>query len=237
MTQSLETTAQADRPPRLTLRGFADSVQREAFDVDRGLLGTWLQLWRRPGTTLRRYIQWRESRLTPPVRYAIICLALSALLLQWFDISPDLKIGFQRGLSDSQQGSEPLPAWFGMVSEHLHWWLYLVAVPAMGAAVHSRYGDRINLAEALAIATYALAQLSLGISLLMVLASELLGYAGALPMLLLPIYFALVCYGYFVPDGYGLRRAVGTTVLMLSCLMLFTVSVGFIVLGLGYVIG
>jgi len=56
MTQSFETTAQADRPPRLTLQGFADSVQREAFDVDRGLLGTWLQLWRRPGTTLRGYI-------------------------------------------------------------------------------------------------------------------------------------------------------------------------------------
>ena len=82
MTQSFEATAQADRPPRLTLQGFADSVQREAFDVDRGLLGTWLQLWRRPGTTLRRYIHCRESRLTPPVRYAIICLALSALLLQ-----------------------------------------------------------------------------------------------------------------------------------------------------------
>ena len=107
----------------------------------------------------------------------------------------------------------------------------------MGAAVHSRYGDRIHLAEALAIATYVLAQLSLGISLLMVLASELFGYAVALPMLLLPIDFALVYYGYFAPDSYGRGRAMGTTVLMLACLLLFTVSLGFTVLGLGYMIG
>jgi hypothetical protein len=236
MSQSPEVPAHSERPARLTLRGFADSVQREVFDADRGLLGTWLQLWRRPGTTIRRYIEWRDPRLTPPVRYAIVCLALSALLLQWFG-DLDYRVGFEQGIAEAEGASGPTPSWTRSIGEHLHWWLYLVAVPAMAGALESGYRARINWAEALAFATYVLAQISLGVVLLAAVASELPGYADYMPLLLWPVYFAAACHGYFKPDGAGLGRALGTMALMLALLMIFTIAVAFVAIALGRAFG
>src|SRR5688500_11343799 len=143
MIESPEMPVPSDRPARLTLRGFADTVQREVFDADRDLLGTWLQLWRRPGSTIRRYVEWRDPRLTPPVRYAIVCLALSALVLRWFG-DLECKVGFEQGIAEADEGSGPGPAWARVIGEHMHWWLYLVAVPAMAGALESSYRSRIN---------------------------------------------------------------------------------------------
>ena len=236
MTDSPDAPAHSDRPARLTLRGFAVSVQREVFDADRGLLGTWLQLWRRPGATIRRYIEWRDPRLTPPVRYAIVCLALSTLVLQWFG-GIEYKVGFAQGLAAAEEGSEPIPAWARSIGEHLHWWLYLVAVPAMAGSLESGYRGRINWAEALAFATYVLAQISLGVILLAALASELPGYADSLPWLLWPAYVAAACHGYFKPDGKGLGRALSTMALMLAFLVLFTTALAFVAIALGRAFG
>jgi hypothetical protein len=236
MNESTEVPAHSDRPARLTLRGFADSVQREVFDVDRGLLGTWLQLWRRPGATIRRYIEWRDPRVTPPVRYAIVCLALSALVLQWFG-DVQYKVGFEQGIAQSEEGSGPAPSWARSIGEHMHWWLYLVAVPAMAGALESGYRARINWAEALAFATYLLAQISLGVVLLTALASKLPGYAGSVPLLLWPVYFAVACHGYFKPDGQGFGRALSTMVLMLALLLIFTSALAVVAIALGRTFG
>ena len=232
MSDTPQAQTQADRPARLTLRGFLDSVQREVFDADRGLLGTWLQLWRWPGATVRRYVEWRDPRLTPPVRYAIVCLALSTLLLHWFDLGADFKTGFQKGFLEADQDPTRNQALGDLIGQHLDWWLYLVAIPSMAAALEGVYRARINWAEAFAFATYSLAQLSLGISLLIVLLSHGFGYVGAAPLLLWPIYFGVACFGYSRTEGLGLWSALRATVLMLAYVLLFSLALAFVTLAL-----
>jgi hypothetical protein len=216
--------ASADRPARLTLAGFAAAVQREVFDADRGLFGTWWRLWWRPGATLRRYIEWRDPALTPPVRYAIVALALAALLLHSLGISAEFAGGFEQGLAKANHASAQESGWAAAIGERLDWWLYLAAIPAMAAALENVYRRHINTAEALAFATYALAQIALGIALLIVLLDLAFGYAGTAPFALWPIYFAAACRAYFVADGFGAVRAAGAAAVMLAYLGLFTLA-------------
>jgi hypothetical protein len=66
------------REGRLTLRSVAGHMA-EAFDVNRGLLFTALQLSRHPGTAIRAYVDGQTVRFTNPVKYFLILATLTTL--------------------------------------------------------------------------------------------------------------------------------------------------------------
>ncbi|HEX8830071.1 MAG TPA: DUF3667 domain-containing protein [Longimicrobium sp.] len=69
---------QRAREGRLTLRTVAGHVV-EAFDVNRGLLFTALELSRRPGAAIREYVDGQTVRFTNPVKYFLILATLTTL--------------------------------------------------------------------------------------------------------------------------------------------------------------
>jgi len=73
--------------PRLSARVFFNDVAGELFSLDRGVPYTLWQLLRRPGPTIRRYVELRDERLTKPFRLVLICLALAALVLSFTPLS------------------------------------------------------------------------------------------------------------------------------------------------------
>lgn len=72
----------ASDPPRITVHTTLAEIGEEFFSLERGLLHTFLSLSRAPGETMRRWVVHRDARLTRPVRYFVVMVAL-ALLLEW----------------------------------------------------------------------------------------------------------------------------------------------------------
>ena len=230
MTEFPETAVPKDRPARLTLQSFAHAVSDELFNLHRGLVGTFLALWRRPGTTIRRYIEWRDPALTPPLRYLIVSLAVSALAGHLLGYQSGFAEGATRAAESEAMDTERLKE---LISQ---FWLWLAALPALAVALERAYRSTINSAEALAFSSYAIAQISLGFLGLLTIAEKLPiprggsaeGAVFVSLIALAPVYFILACHGYFRREGFGLGRAVAATVYALMLLALFTMAVLFV---------
>lgn len=101
---------------RLTLRGVVSRLATDAFDLNRGLLFTVLELSRRPGAAIAEYVAGRTVRYSNPVRYFLLMAALSVLVyLQTGaagQLSAELAAGFNAGArtSGGQGGMTALEA-------------------------------------------------------------------------------------------------------------------------------
>lgn len=229
MIETSDVAAVVPRPTRLTLSRFAATVQRELLSLDRGWAGTWLSLWRRPGATIRRYVEWRDSSLTPPLRYLIVNLALCALLVSLFDIGADYRAGLEQGYAAGSSVTSSNAARMAAVLQRVDLWLWLACLPAMALALERVYQPTMNLAEALAFSSYVMAQTSPGILILLMVVTAL-EWGGALPVVIVlgPLYFVTACRGYFAPEAVAPGRALAATVLTLALLGLFTVALVFL---------
>ncbi len=103
---SVSDTAQPiARPTRLSTRTFLGEIVDEVFSLDRGLPWTFRELLRHPGTVIRRYVEWRDSRLTRPLRYLLVALALAAIAFHLLEISgagvSKFEAGFKRVNDDA----------------------------------------------------------------------------------------------------------------------------------------
>jgi len=67
------------RVERITLSSFAHELAGQFLEVDRGLLHTFVDLLRRPGATIRGYIEGRRRSYTSPLAYILIATAFSVL--------------------------------------------------------------------------------------------------------------------------------------------------------------
>ena len=146
------------RPPRLSARQLLGDLVEELFSLDRGLLWTFAQLIVRPGGTIRRYIDWREPRLTKPSRLLLLVLAVAALLWQIPSLGIDFGRGMAEGMDVADGGREALVAQaFLAVVSHFDLWLVVSWVPAVGAAMQRSFRRLgLNLAEAVVAGFYSL---------------------------------------------------------------------------------
>ncbi len=64
---------------RLTLRTVGGHMVADAFDMNRGLLFTALELSRRPGAAIRAYVEGDRARFTNPVKYFLIMATITTL--------------------------------------------------------------------------------------------------------------------------------------------------------------
>jgi hypothetical protein len=67
------------RVDRITLSAFAHELAGQFLEIDRGLLRTFVDLLRRPGATIRGYINGRRRSYTSPLAYILIASAFSVL--------------------------------------------------------------------------------------------------------------------------------------------------------------
>ena len=148
----------SDRPPRLETRVILGEVAEELFSLDRGLPFTLWQLLSRPGSSVRRYVEWRDARMVRPFRLTLVALAFAALAFTVTGVEGEFARGFREGAGDAgatakapEQGSAL--AW---LLAHLQWLLLIVWVPASAEAINRAYRPLgLNLAEQCAIALYA----------------------------------------------------------------------------------
>jgi hypothetical protein len=74
---------QRHRPERISLRHEVARFAIAAFDLDRGVLHTFLRLSRRPAQVVADYLRGRTVPYTHPAKYFLLALALLQLLAYW----------------------------------------------------------------------------------------------------------------------------------------------------------
>ncbi len=232
--QTLDKTSASTepRPPRISTPVVLAEIGDAVFSLERGLLWTFWQLCRRPGWSLRRYIEWRDERTMRPLRYLLVCLAFAAILLHLTGASQAFLGGVEAGALQSAQG-EARPAadaqHIAAVFARFDLLLLLIFMPSVGLAIHAAYRRTgIHLAEAIVISAFLLAQVSVlsslaivGFSLMPWIPKEMGFLAGAL----LPVYLGFAIASYFRPDGCGIGRSLWCLVLsgFLASLWVFLV--------------
>ena len=207
-----------ERPPRLSVREFGRQLADELLSLERGLPWTFWQLTRRPGETIRRYVEWRDARITRPVRYLLVALAAAGALLWLGGFVDAFTQGFAQGFDRGPQAAPKGPllhAAFSFVSRP-ETIVLLALLPALASAVEGAYrSSGINTAEAFALSTYVLAQAALLFALAVAIAGAIpaTGAIGvvagaAIPLVTLGAFPILAIRGYFRPAPRATRRAV-----------------------------
>lgn len=219
---------------RLTLRGIASHMATDAFDINRGLFFTAMELMRRPGAAMRDYVAGRTVRYASPARYLVIVLAITTLVYLKIGIVNAMGSNFTSGMNEAAAGPALVNA--QTVNELAAKYMNLIlalSVPFLTLAsrlVFRRSG--YNLAENLVFNTFVYAQQCL--FFVLVAGSVHFGGLGGqsvwLPVYLVAstAYYAWAAYGFFgqrpVP---AVLRAVGAVLLgyLLYFLVFFVVGV------------
>lgn len=81
------------RPGRVTLRREGGRFISAAFDLDRGLFHTFLQLCRRPARVVSDYLHGKTVLYTHPGKYFLLALALLQLVAYWTGAVADFSAG------------------------------------------------------------------------------------------------------------------------------------------------
>lgn len=151
-------TQRQARPPRLSARQLVSEITQELFSLDRGLPWTFGQLLSRPGATVRRYIEWRDPRLTRPSRLLLLVLTMAALLWQIPWLGLEVESGIADGMGAAEAGRDALVSRaLQAVQGHFDLWLVISWVPAAGAAMQRSFRpSQLNLAEAVVVGFYTL---------------------------------------------------------------------------------
>jgi hypothetical protein len=206
---------------RLTLRGIASHMATDAFDINRGLFFTALELMRRPGAALREYVAGRTVRYASPARYLVIVLAITTLVYLKIGIVNEMGTDFTSGMNAA--GESPVVVDARKVNELAAKYMNLIlalSVPFLTLAsrmVFRRSG--YNLAENLVFNTFVYAQQCLFFVLIAggVHFGGLGGQSVWLPVYLVAstAYYAWAAFGFFagqrpVPT---VLRAVGAVLL------------------------
>jgi hypothetical protein len=223
---------------RLTLRGIASHMATDAFDINRGLFFTAIELMRRPGAALRDYVAGRTVRYASPARYLVIVLAVTTLVYLKIGIvnamGSDFNAGMTAGMNEAAAGPALVDA--RKVNELAAKYMNLIlalSVPFLTLAsrlVFRRSG--YNLAENLVFNTFVYAQQCLFFVLIAggVHFGGLGGQSVWLPVYLMAstAYYAWAASGFFgqrpVPT---ILRSVGAVLLgyLFYFLVFFVVGV------------
>ncbi len=134
---------------KVSLAGLARQVRDELFSLDRGFGWTLATLYRDPGEAIRAYVDRRDARATPPVRYAVLALAITALSMALFRL-----LGRERA-PDTPPTDDALLVLVGRPELVL----VLALIPALALALLALFRrERIEPGEAGVVASYAVAQ-------------------------------------------------------------------------------
>lgn len=179
---------------RFTLRAILAQHVAGALDLDRGLLFTLVELFRRPGHMVRDYVRGHTVSYANPVKYFLIMGALTTLVYVKTGLAGEMAGEFAKGMTTGTQGriSPRTGALVEMISSYF---TLLLAFTIPTAAAATRWVFRragYNYAEHLIFNTYTGAQ-----QCILMIGALLLGAAfGADPQASLN-WSAPVVIGYY----------------------------------------
>lgn len=134
----------------LSLSALRRDLAAELFSLERGLLHTFVQVWRAPAAVAARYVATRDPGLVRPVRYLLIAVAAYSALA-WFLMS---KLGLAERLALTPVQS----AQSEFVIQHAGW-IVLVVVPAIAGLLRAfEYPRAGSYVHALVLVAYTQAQ-------------------------------------------------------------------------------
>lgn len=220
---------------RFTLRGITAHLVADAFDLNRGLLFTALELLRRPGPAVRDYVAGRTVRYANPVRYLLILAALTTLVYLQMGITTELSADFTTGLNESAKAGALADAQRvnDFVTRYMNLFLVMsVPFAAMASRLFFRRSG-YNLAENLVFNTFVYAQACLFFVLIMgvVHFGGLGGQAMGMVVYMVAstAYYAWAAAAFFRERPLSaLLRTVGTTVLSVIAYMLVLMAMGIV---------
>ncbi len=170
------------RPRSMTLEAVGREVADELFSFDRGFLHTFVRLWVEPLNVVRRYVHERDARLTRPVRYLLITVAITTAAA-WLLVS---QLGLARHL---RMSPEALAQW-EFLTKNTSWIVFLV-LPFVILIIREFDRVRGDLAavSAAAMVTYTQAQV-LWVQLIVAVPLAYLPWRwpGAVAMLLISLW-------------------------------------------------
>ena len=145
---------------RLTVRSIATHLVADALDLNRGLLYTFLELWRRPGGVVRDYVRGSTVRYSNPVKYFLVMGALTTLVYVQTGLAGRIAEQVAIGMRFGSNGEIHPRA--GAVLEIINsYFTLLLALTLPTTAASSRWAFRragYNFAEHLVFNTYVGAQ-------------------------------------------------------------------------------
>jgi Protein of unknown function (DUF3667) len=208
---------------RLTMRGVVARLATDAFDLNRGLLFTALELSRRPGAAVAEYVAGRTVRYANPVRYFLLMAALSVLVYIQSgaagQMAGELAAGFNEGAraSGGQARMNALDA--SGVASFLGQYMNVilaVSVPFMALATRACFRRaRLNYAEHLVFNLYVAAQQCLLFVAMLLVAHPFGARLGAVMQFYTAasiVYFGWAAAGFFRvrPLAAAVRTAAAT---------------------------
>jgi Protein of unknown function (DUF3667) len=213
---------------RLTVRGVAQQVAHTVLNLDRGILFTALELTRRPGDAVRDYVQGRRVRYTSPVKYFVLCVALTTFASTQLGVVDELAAGMVHGMGNGA------PVTVEQASGFMSRWMTLfmaLGVPFTAAVTRLLFRRAgMNYAEHLVLNLFLYAHQSLALALTLLAATFLEPVQGALTvgwMVLAAAHFAWSCTRFFAMRA---RRAVPLGVIgMILGTVLYLLFASFVV--------
>ena len=217
---------------RHTLRSMAAHLLADTANLDRGLLFTFVELFRAPGAMVRRYLRGGTVSYTNPAKYFLVMGAVTTLAYLQSGIAGEVAAAVAEGMREGSNGGIHPRA--GTVLDFItSYFTLLLAFTLPTTALASRWVYRragYNYAEHLIFNTYAGAQ-----QCLVLVGAVMLGtLAGGNPDVwlqwsILPatVYFAWAASDFFGgPRVPAVLRAVFVTLLSYALVALASLAVG-----------
>ncbi len=196
------------RAERLRPANLIRELPGRAFNLERGVVHTFLQLCLRPGRVVRDYIDGRRRPYLNPLTYYLIAASAQLLALWW--MSEDLAAMIRSGLSEAaitelrDAGvADPLtwvPERYELLIQNAYTWLGLLTfVLPMTLVLRATLGNKGNIAEMGVLALFALSHVILLTALLAPFTTQISfqlhsALAAAL-YILFSVWAAVGCFG------------------------------------------
>lgn len=185
---------------RITLSSLLKELSESIFQIDSGFFFTLMQLFRRPGNSIREYLDGKRRRHFKPIAYLLtfstIYFIISKMIGQhtWMH---DLITGFAQGGSHKKE----IPAiltWFA--KNYAYTTLLLIPVFSF-ASFLCFWGKEKNYIEHLVVNSYVTGQQAIIYSLFSILKKFIAGGLLELLPTIIAICYALVAYWQFFNKG------------------------------------
>ena len=191
---------------RHTLRSIAARMLADTVDLDRGLLFTFLELFRAPGPMMRRYMRGGTVSYTNPAKYFLVIGALTTLVYVKSGIAAEVAGAFAEGMREGSNGMVNARA--GAVLDFItSYFTLLLAFTLPTTALASRLVFRragYNYAEHLIFNTYVGAQQCVLLVGAVVVGASVGGDLGS--WLQVSIIPATLYYAWAASEWFGGRR-------------------------------
>ena len=189
---------------KITFSSLLNELTESIFQIDRGFFYTLLQLFKRPGKSIKEYLNGKRKRYFKPIAYLItfstIFFIISKMIGQntWLD---DLITGFAKGGSNKEEITEVLN-W--IAQNYAYATLMLIPVFSLASFI-SFWGTGKNYIEHLVINSYVTGQQAILYSIFAILKKFIGGEIFDLLPVVIAVSYAIIVFWQIFEKGNRMK--------------------------------